>query len=203
MLRAVAETGYLAAGVNDVVRFAGVSKRTFYQHFTDKQDCFLAAYDSVVEMLLAEIAAAVDAQHTWKARLVAGVDAYVAAIVADPGITRILLVEISCVGPPGLRRRRAAYLRWVAVLRAIIGNVLRTDCVPAELHRDLTDTQWLAVLGAINELVLDVLEDGCSVDPAVLRRDVLDTMLSMQSRAAQPLIDELVAEFPYSAAPAG
>jgi AcrR family transcriptional regulator len=203
MLRAVAETGYLATGVNDVVRLAEVSKRTFYQHFADKQDCFLAAYDVVVDTLLTQIVQAVAARHTWQARLVAGVDAYVEAIVADPRLTRILLIEISFAGPAGLRRRRAAYNRWVEVLRGIISGVLRTDPVPPELHRDLTDTQWLAVLGAINELLFDLLEDGDHVDPALLRRDILDIMLSMQSRAAQPLVDDLTRQFPYPATASG
>ena len=44
--RAVAERGYAAATIDDVVRRAGVSKKTFYDHFADKQDCFLAAYES-------------------------------------------------------------------------------------------------------------------------------------------------------------
>ncbi|MEA2379823.1 MAG: hypothetical protein QOD13_3730 [Thermoleophilaceae bacterium] len=44
--RAVAERGYAAATIDDVVRGAGVSKKTFYDHFADKQECFLAAYEA-------------------------------------------------------------------------------------------------------------------------------------------------------------
>src|SRR5919106_1114372 len=49
--RAVAERGYGAATIDDVVRGAGVSKKTFYEHFADKQDCFLAAYEAASEEL--------------------------------------------------------------------------------------------------------------------------------------------------------
>src|ERR1700750_933600 len=56
--RAVADKGYGAATIDDIVRGAGVSKKTFYEHFRDKEDCFLAAYESGVEALLEAIAAA-------------------------------------------------------------------------------------------------------------------------------------------------
>src|SRR5687768_18574853 len=54
--RAVAERGYAAATIDDVVRRAGVSKKTFYEHFADKQDCFLAAYEAASEELLERFA---------------------------------------------------------------------------------------------------------------------------------------------------
>ena len=53
--RAVAERGYAAATIDDVVRRAGVSKKTFYEHFADKQDCFLAAYEAASEELLERV----------------------------------------------------------------------------------------------------------------------------------------------------
>src|SRR3954466_14217089 len=58
--RAVAERGYSGATIDDVVRRAGVSKQTFYDHFADKQDCFLAAYEAASEELLERVGEAQD-----------------------------------------------------------------------------------------------------------------------------------------------
>ena len=63
--RAVAERGYAAATIDDVVRRAGVSKKTFYDHFADKQDCFLAAYEAASEELLERVREA----HASRGRL--------------------------------------------------------------------------------------------------------------------------------------
>src|SRR5688572_28032972 len=53
--RAVAERGYAAETIDDVVRRAGVSKKTFYEHFADKEECFLAAYEAASEELLERV----------------------------------------------------------------------------------------------------------------------------------------------------
>src|SRR4051794_32391335 len=54
----VAEKGYARTTVADVIERAGVSRKTFYEHFRDKETCFLAAYDTGVEVLLATMRAA-------------------------------------------------------------------------------------------------------------------------------------------------
>ena len=56
--RAVADKGYAAATIDDIVRDAGVSKKTFYEHFSDKLDCFLAAYEAASDELLEHVRAA-------------------------------------------------------------------------------------------------------------------------------------------------
>ena len=56
--RAVADKGYSGATIDDIVRAAGVSKMTFYQHFRDKEDCFVAAYEAAGEELFERVRAA-------------------------------------------------------------------------------------------------------------------------------------------------
>ena len=58
LAEAIAEKGYAAATIADVVRHARVSKRTFYEHFADKEECFLALYSDSSDELLALIAEA-------------------------------------------------------------------------------------------------------------------------------------------------
>src|SRR4051812_42933268 len=74
MVTAVAERGYAATTITDVVRHARVSRRTFYEHFADKEACFLAAYDAVSDAVLADIAGAAEEAAGWESRVLAAVD---------------------------------------------------------------------------------------------------------------------------------
>src|SRR6266704_1168530 len=76
MVAAVAERGYAATTITDVVRHARVSRRTFYEHFADKEACFLAAYDAVSDAVLAGIAGATSSSSGWEERIVSAVRAY-------------------------------------------------------------------------------------------------------------------------------
>src|SRR5258707_2850574 len=66
MALAVAEKGYAATAVADVIARAGVSRKTFYEHFANREACFLAAYDAGVEALLAAIDEAIAAAPDWQ-----------------------------------------------------------------------------------------------------------------------------------------
>ena len=74
-----------AATIADVVRHARVSKRTFYEHFADKEDCFVAAYRELSEQTMRAIAAAVDFGASWEEQMGAAVRAYLGALDSRPG----------------------------------------------------------------------------------------------------------------------
>ncbi|HEX8856534.1 MAG TPA: helix-turn-helix domain-containing protein, partial [Thermoleophilaceae bacterium] len=76
MAQSVAEKGYAATTVADVVGRAGVSRKTFYEHFRDKEDCFLEAWDAGVEILLDAVAQATTATEDWREGVRAGTRAY-------------------------------------------------------------------------------------------------------------------------------
>src|SRR3954464_13642354 len=92
MALAVADKGYGATAVADVISRARVSRKTFYEHFTNKEACFLAAYDNGVELLLAAIDDAVAAASDWMAAVVDGIDAYLRVLADTPPSSRIFLV---------------------------------------------------------------------------------------------------------------
>src|SRR4051812_12103212 len=115
---AVAEKGYPATTVADVVGRAGVSRKTFYEHFEDKLDCFLAAYDTGVEVLLGELQAAWDRPGTFLERLEAAVDAYLLTLTGAPDFARTFLIEALAAGPRALERRAQVHARFAAQLEA-------------------------------------------------------------------------------------
>jgi AcrR family transcriptional regulator len=98
MAEVVAERGYGATTVADVIEHAGVSRKTFYEHFAGKEECFLAAYDAGAEVLMATMRAAADP-----------VAAYLDTLASEPAFARTFLIEIGAAGPRALARRREVH----------------------------------------------------------------------------------------------
>jgi AcrR family transcriptional regulator len=155
LLAALAEKGYAAMTIADVVRHARVSKRTFYEHFEDKDDCFLAGYRAVSDDLLGVIAeAAARRDLSWAERIHAAASAYLAALEVQPVLTRTFMLEIHAAGPRALAVRREIHQRFADLLRRVVQTARRDD--PA--IRPLSAPMATAIVGGINELVLVALE---------------------------------------------
>lgn len=117
--QAVAEKGYAEATVADAVRFARVSRGTFYALFASKEECFLEAYRHGVEVLEARIDAAVrEAAGDWREELRAGLRAYLDCLAAEPAFARTWLLEIHAAGPAAQAARDATLRRFADRYRA-------------------------------------------------------------------------------------
>ncbi len=115
MTQAVYEKGYAAATVADAVRHARVSRGTFYAQFASKEDCFLEAYRHGVDVLVDRVRAATrSSAGDWRARLRAGVRAYLQALAGEPRFARTYLLEIHAAGPRAQAARDAALRRFAA-----------------------------------------------------------------------------------------
>jgi AcrR family transcriptional regulator len=156
MVAAVAERGYAATTITDVVREARVSRRTFYEHFADKESCFLAAYDTVSDAVIAVIGAAAREATTWEGRVLASVHAYLEALASRPDVARVFTVEILGAGPEALARRREVLRRFASTIQEEV-QAARSAGAPVP---PLGDRAALALTGAIHELVLAALESG-------------------------------------------
>ena len=142
--RAVAERGYAAATIDDVVRRAGVSKKTFYDHFADKQDCFLAAYESSSEELLRRVRDARAAHDDWLERTRAGIRAYLRWLAGDPALARVFLTEVAAAGPVALERRERLRDRYAALMHE--RPPAPGEQLPAEIFH--------AVVAAVDDVVV-------------------------------------------------
>ena len=119
MAQCVAERGYAATTVAQVVARAGVSRKTFYEHFADKRACFLAAWEVGTEILLEQVLAAGADAGGWRARLRAGVGAYLDVLAAEPEFARSFLIEVLSVGEEALARRAEINERFAEILGEI------------------------------------------------------------------------------------
>jgi AcrR family transcriptional regulator len=101
----VAEQGYPRLTVRRVCGRAGVSNKTFYDLFSDREDCFLAAFEQAIEELTAAVAPAFAGEREWTARIRAGLGALLACLDSAPGLRQIVFVEALGAGSRVLRRR--------------------------------------------------------------------------------------------------
>jgi AcrR family transcriptional regulator len=147
--RAVAHKGYAAATIEDIVRDAGVSKKTFYEHFSDKLDCFLAAYEAASDELLAHVRAAQEAaEDDWLTTTRAGIHAYLRWLAAEPELARVFLIEIAAAGPDALERRERMRDRYAEHMRELQAG----NGVPDEIFH--------AVVAGADDLVVRRLREG-------------------------------------------
>lgn len=128
MLRAIAEAvsdlGYSRTPVAEVLRRAGVSRETFYEQFTNKEDCFLAAYEAAAEVLIGKMGEGIDSLPPDKdavERIEGILTRYLTALAAEPAIARTFLVEVYAAGPTALARRVEVQARFVETVAGLIG----------------------------------------------------------------------------------
>src|SRR5690242_19939520 len=150
----ITEKGFAAATIADVVRHARVSKRTFYEHFADKEACFLALYSETTDALLALIAGEVArAQGGWDERLATAARAYFDRLAAEPALIRTGLIEIQAAGPAARALRRDVQRRYADMLRSLSEEAAAEEPGITPLSPVLAT----AVVGGIDELMLEAV----------------------------------------------
>ena len=103
--KAVEEVGYARLTVAQVIARARVSRKTFYDLFEDREDCFLAVFDQAVDQLSALVGEAYERESSWREGVRAGLLAMLRFMDEEPGLARICVVEALGAGPRVLKRR--------------------------------------------------------------------------------------------------
>jgi AcrR family transcriptional regulator len=152
MIEVVAERGYPETRVVDVIREAGVSRKTFYELFDSKEDCFLAAYDVLLENLLQEATDAFESKggSPWADRVAVALDALLEHLSKHPAEARFAIVEVLAAGPNALTRRDAALRQFTGFLES--GR--------SETSLELPGITSVAVAGGVNELLYSEILHG-------------------------------------------
>ena len=164
-IRVVAAKGYAATTVADLTREAGISRTTFYAMFDDKEACFLAAYDGVVDVLVRRVAAAYEGEEEWPRRARAGLAALLEALAEEPDVARLALVDVGSAGPAAQRRFRAAMQRLTPFFEE------GRDFAPG--GRNLPANTSRMAIGAVAGLIADELTEERAEDLPNLLSDVL------------------------------
>ena len=112
----VLELGAGSVSVADVVSRSGVSRRTFYEIFTDREDCFLAAFDDALAGVAGVVVPAFEGESSWLEGLRVGLGELLGAFDEDPGLGQLLVVESLAGGPRVLERRAEVLAGLIAVV---------------------------------------------------------------------------------------
>jgi len=152
MIEVVSERGYPETRVVDVIGVAGVSRKTFYELFDSKEDCFLAAYDVLLGNLLGEATEAFEltSGSPWAERVTAALGALLAHLSKHPDEARFAIVEVLAAGPKALTRRDAALRQFTGFLES--GR--------SETSIELPGITSIAVAGGVNELLYSEILHG-------------------------------------------
>lgn len=174
MVEVVAEQGYGAATVADVLKRVRISRETFYQHFADKQDCFLAAFDAASDGLIAMVEAALGPpEDPALVRLDRVLATYLGALAAAPTLARTFLIEVYGAGRAAVSRRIAAQERFAV---AIADVLLRDEHWSGTLDAHFAGR---AVIGAVSALVTAYVDGGRYEELPELRGQLLDLVAAL------------------------
>lgn len=163
----IEERGYRESTVADVVRHARTSKRTFYDHFSGKEECFFDLLTANNEELVATLRDAVDPAAPWREQVRQAVRAYVGTIEATPAITLSWIRELPALGAAArpLMRRGSGRLAG-AIIELTAGPGFRAAGLAP-----LSPTAAVILVGGLRELTAQTVEDSLPVtgmiEPAV------------------------------------
>jgi len=144
MVATVAEKGYEATTVADLVELSGVSRSAFYRHFEDKEACFIAAVEALVEPTLKQLGADESAPAGME-RARQAFEGLVKTIVAQPAAAKMCIVEVYAAGDAGAALVDRMMDRSTEVAAALLEQVPERQGMPRELVR--------AIVGGIQKVI--------------------------------------------------
>ena len=147
LAEAVAENGYAGTTIAHITRHAAVSRRTFYEHFGSKDECFVAAYDAVMSELRQRVGDAFDQEEEWPQAVRAGIAAMLEFLASEPNLARLSMVEALVAGPVVVERYDAAIQSLVPYFEA--GREGRSE----EILAGLSPTTEEALVGGMVSLI--------------------------------------------------
>jgi AcrR family transcriptional regulator len=168
MIRVVGAKGYRETSVADVIEEAGTSRTTFYKHFEDKHDCFLAAYEMLVEQVFREVVANCDGGAPWISRMTDGLTTIVDRFAIEPALARTAVVEVAAAGADARKLHWDAIARFTEYLDA--GRELAGG-------KELPENISLMSAGAVSGLIFDELLAGRAQQLPARLPDLLFAML--------------------------
>ena len=154
MVEVVSDRGYVETRVVDVIGAAGVSRKTFYELFDSKEDCFLAAYDLLLLRVLerAYTGFGERAGAPWAERVRIGLRMVLDHLATHPAEARFAIVEVLAAGPKALARRDAALRQFTGFLES--GR--------SETSVELPGITSLSLAGGVNELLYSEILHGAA-----------------------------------------
>ncbi len=172
LAEAIAENGYAGTTIAHITRHAAVSRRTFYEHFSSKDECFVAAYEVVMAELRERVSQAFEEESEWPRAVRAGIAAMLRFLAAEPNLARLCMVEALVAGPVVVERYDAAIQSFVPYFES--GRDGRS---PEVLSR-LSPTTEEALVGGMMSLISRRIIAGRTSELEQLLPDLVEFTLT-------------------------
>jgi AcrR family transcriptional regulator len=167
----VAEKGYTATTVADITKAATVSRRTFYEHFADKEAAFLAAYEMVSDHIRGSMQAAAEVFEEWPEKVRAALGTMLRFLSAEPELARLCMIEPLAAGGEITARHQASMQAFVEILKA--GRPRRSG-----EKRPLPGATEQALVGGIVTLIVREISAGRAAQLEQLLPDLIELTLA-------------------------
>lgn len=148
----ISEEGYLDTTVHKILKRAGISRRTFYEIFADKEDCFLAAYQEAADHILVLVQRACRLGGDPEVRIENGLRALLEFVEREPEVARMCIVEAMAAGEQARARRAKTMER----LTGLAADALEERCA----SRAEATMRARVLTGGVHEIVYDSLARG-------------------------------------------
>jgi AcrR family transcriptional regulator len=145
MVHVVATVGYEETTVERVLVESGVSRRTFYELYADREDCFLAAYEAAMRRILGAVTDAYLDCDEPERRIEYALETFLALLAAEPDLARMCVVEVFAAGPRARELRAEAMEQLARLAEHALGELRGDD------RLDRLSAQ--ALVGAVHELI--------------------------------------------------
>lgn len=177
MAESIVEKGLDQTVVADIVRIARVSRRTFYEEFADRGECFLELCDRSTAAARDVIDQAADPSLPWREQATNSIDAYFDFMTAEPALTRSFLFEIFGMGKAGGLKFREIQHRFAEQLLQLARRAKESDPSINEVSYAMTS----AVVSGTCELVMLSLEGDQSVGTEEAKSTALQLLFDVMT----------------------
>jgi AcrR family transcriptional regulator/DNA-binding MarR family transcriptional regulator len=175
MTQVARERGVGATTVAHVVERSGVSRRTFYELFEDRDDCFRAAFDQAIERAAQSVVPAYESAQGWRERMRAGLRALLEFLDDEPSLGALCVVDVLGAGGPALERRRQV----VQLLIAVVDEGRKEVRAGAHPTRLTAEGVVGAVLAVLHERLSSVGAVGAPASDGAPMTSLLGALMGM------------------------
>lgn len=152
----IAETGYAKTTIADIVRRARTSRRTFYEHFASKEECFVRLLAEANAEQVQQIAAAVDPGAPWQQQARQAIEAWIASAESRPGLTLSWIRDGPSLGVAGRQLVRDAMEQFVGMVNQLVDRSEFREAGIGPISRQ----RLIMLLGGLRELTAVTVENG-------------------------------------------
>jgi AcrR family transcriptional regulator len=152
----IVEIGYRATTVADIVRRARTSRRTFYQHFPDKEGCFVALLRDANARMIRQISAAVDPGAPWGDQVRQAIEAWIDAAESAPALTLSWIRDVPSLGAAARELQREGMEAFIVMIQSLCDTDEWREAGVAPVSRQ----RAIMLLGGLRELIATTVEDG-------------------------------------------